>query len=147
MRVSLEQLLETASATGFRPEILEKVIQLMHLLGSLQDHPFLRGKFALRGGTALNLFHFEIPRLSVDIDMDYIGATDVEVMKVERPVFEKSIQAVCSREGFTTRWIPQGHAGGKWQLRYQSAYGGEGNLELDINYMFRVQLWPIEYRD
>ena len=28
--------------------------------------------FALHGGTAINLFHFDMPRLSVDIDLTYI---------------------------------------------------------------------------
>jgi predicted nucleotidyltransferase component of viral defense system len=29
-------------------------------------------KFALHGGTAINLFHLNMPRLSVDIDLTYI---------------------------------------------------------------------------
>jgi hypothetical protein len=32
MKLSLEHLLDTANKTGFRPEILEKAIQLMHLM-------------------------------------------------------------------------------------------------------------------
>jgi len=32
---------------------------------------------------------------------------------------------------------------GKWLLRDQSVYGGNENLELDLNYMFRIPLWPI----
>ena len=35
------------------------------------------------------------------------------------------------------------HAGGKYLLRYESAAGGGGNLELDVNYMYRVPLWPL----
>ncbi len=60
MRVSLERLLETADATGFRPEMLEKAIQLMHLLQSIQEHPDLEDKLVLKGGTALNLFYFDV---------------------------------------------------------------------------------------
>lgn len=32
--------------------------------------------FALHGGTAINLFHNEMPRLSVDIDLTYIPLED-----------------------------------------------------------------------
>jgi len=32
--------------------------------------------FALHGGSAINLFHFEMPRLSVDIDLTYIPFSD-----------------------------------------------------------------------
>lgn len=34
--------------------------------------------FALHGGTAINLFHYDMPRLSVDIDLTYLGVEDRE---------------------------------------------------------------------
>ncbi len=34
--------------------------------------------------------------------------------------------------------MPEEHAGGKWSLRYESAPGRTGNLEVDLNFMFRV---------
>jgi len=103
MRFSRELLVREAEATGFRPEILEKVFQLLHLLKSLLSHPYLRNRIVLKGGTALNLFYFDVPRLSVDIDLNYIGAVDREVMLRQRPKVEEALQAVCSREGFTIR--------------------------------------------
>ena len=63
MRVSPERLGAEAEATGFQPELLEKTFHLLGLLGAVDSHPFLRGKFALKGGTALNLFVFDVPRL------------------------------------------------------------------------------------
>jgi hypothetical protein len=64
-------------------------------------------------------------------------------MLSERPKVEDAITAVCGRQRFAIRRIPEDHAGGKWLLRYDSAMGQGGNLELDLNYMFRVPLWPI----
>lgn len=32
--------------------------------------------FAIKGGTAINLFHFNLPRLSVDIDLVYLPVED-----------------------------------------------------------------------
>ena len=80
MRFSRELLTREAQATGFRPEILEKVFQLLHLLQSFLRHPFLRDRIVLKGGTALNLFYFDVPRLSVDIDLNYVGAVDRQTM-------------------------------------------------------------------
>jgi len=68
-------------------------------------------------------------------------------MLAERPKVEEAVSAVCQREGFVIRRIPGDHAGGKWQLRYQSALGQGGNLEIDLNFMFRVPLWPVVIRD
>ncbi len=147
MRISKEKLLAEAELTGFRAEILEKVIHLLNLLETLNSHPFLKNRLALKGGTALNLFVFPLPRLSVDIDLNYIGTVDRESMLAERPKVEEAITAVCQREGLAIRRIPGDHAGGKWQLRYQSALGLGGNLEIDLNFMFRVPLWPVVKRD
>lgn len=142
MKISRERLQAEAEVTGFRPEVLEKVLLLLHLLETIQAHPFLRGKLALKGGTALNLFLFDVPRLSVDIDFNYAGAQTREEMMAERPRLEDSLRAVFAREGFLVARVPADHSGGRWALRYQSALGGWGNLEVDLNFMFRIPLWP-----
>ena len=107
-----------AAATGFRPEMLEKVIHLLGLLEGFTRHPYLKNRIALEGGTALNLFIFDLPRLSVDIDVNYIGAPDRETMLAERPKVEQAIAAVCGRRDFAIQRIPEDHAGGIWRLRY-----------------------------
>ena len=147
MRISHEKLIAQAEATGFRADVLEKVAHLLELLKALSRHPFLKGKLALKGGTALNLFVFNVPRLSVDIDLNYIGAADRESMLAERPKIEQAAQAVFTRQGLTVRRMPTEHAGGKWSLRYQSAAGQMGNLEVDLNFMYRIPLWPITKAD
>jgi predicted nucleotidyltransferase component of viral defense system len=147
MRLSPQKLRREAEATGFRPEVLEKAIQLLSLLERLQSHPFLKGKLALKGGTALNLFLWDLPRLSVDIDLNYVGALERGKMEEQRPKVQQAVQAVCSREGIDVARVPTDHAGGKWRLRYASALTGSGNLELDLNFMFRVPLWPVAQRD
>ncbi len=81
MNFSRETLIAEANRTGFRAEILEKVIRLIlekvirliDLLNSFSNDEYLASRIALKGGTALNLFHFDLPRLSVDIDSNYIG--------------------------------------------------------------------------
>jgi predicted nucleotidyltransferase component of viral defense system len=147
MKISREKLMSESQATGFRPEVLEKVMQLLNLLEGFNQHPFLKGRWVLKGGTALNLFLFDVPRLSVDIDLNYIGALDRDTMLAERPKIEQAVQAVCSREGMSITRVPDDHAGGKWRLRYDSALGEGGNLEVDLNFMFRVPLWPIVISD
>ena len=136
------ELKREAAATGFRVEVLEKVIRLMELLGSLRSHPFLKHRVVLKGGTALNLFLSDIPRLSVDIDLNYIGAADRATMMAERSKIEQAIQAVCGRLSIQVKRVPLDHAGGKWRLSYTTASGRPGTLELDMNFMLRTPLWP-----
>ena len=143
MRISPEKLLAEAQATGFRPDVLEKVAHLLGLLDAIRSHPFLRDRLALKGGTALNLFVFDVPRLSVDIDLNYVGAESRSAMLEERPRLEEALQAVFGREDFTVRRMPSEHAGGKWSLRYPTAAGQTGRIDVDVNYMYRVPLWPV----
>ena len=140
--LSSQELLREAAATGFQAEPLEKVVQLLDLLESLRSHPFLKERVVLKGGTALNLFIFKARRLSVDIDLNYIGAADRDVMLSERPKIEQAVQAVCGRLGMQVRRAPTEHAGGKWRLSYPNAWGRPGTLELDINFLLRTPLWP-----
>jgi predicted nucleotidyltransferase component of viral defense system len=94
MKISSETLIAQAEATGFRPDMLEKVALLLQLLNVIHSHPFLKDRIVLKGGTALNLFIFDVPRLSVDIDLNYVGAADRETMLGERPKIEKALHAV-----------------------------------------------------
>jgi predicted nucleotidyltransferase component of viral defense system len=120
MMISQQRLMAEATATGFRPEILEKVIHLLNLLENFRAHPFLKDRCVLKGGTALNLFLFDVPRLSVDIDLNYIASADRKVMLEEKPKIEKALTDVFAREGFALSRQPAEHAGGKWRLTYPS---------------------------
>ena len=142
-----QELMREAADTGFQKDPFEKVIRLTELLESLRSHPFLKPRIALKGGTALNLFVFDVPRLSVDIDLNYIGAADRETMLEERPKVDQAVQAVCGRLGLQVKRIPPDHAGGKWRLSYTTASGRPGTLELDVNFMLRTPLWPHAVRD
>lgn len=144
MKISKAHLLNMAKELNYDAFTLEKVILLIDLLKQINEHHYLKDKFVLKGGTALNLFHFDLPRLSVDIDLNYIGSVDINIMKNEREQIEQAITAVCEREGYKLRRMPTEHAGGKFIANYSSALGNRsGNLAIDLNFMFRLPLWPV----
>ena len=146
--VPLEALRATARSLGFREYQLEQTAQLIGLLGALQEHPLLRDSLVLKGGTALNLFVWDAPRLSVDIDLNYMQADQsLTAMQAARPRVEEAVQEVCRRRDLVVRSVPQAHAGGKWALRYPSAFVGNAMVAFDLNFMFRQSLWPTVSRD
>ena len=147
MKISKQELLREAQIEKFRPEILEKVWLLFEVLEEISKHPFLKNRVALKGGTALNLFYFKVPRLSVDIDLNYIGSVERSKMLLERPMIEKALEAVFSKVGLYIIRVPKKHAGGKWQLKYRSHLNEQGNLEVDLNYMFRLPIYELEKKD
>lgn len=137
-----------AKEHGYRPENLEKVYRLLNLIETFMEIPYLRDRLVLKGGTALNLFHAErLPRLSVDIDFNYIGSLNREVMQQERIELESIIHDVCQRSGYELDRNPRAHAGGKMIWAYPSASGNKGRIEIDLNYLFRVPLWKPEVRE
>lgn len=142
-----EELQRAAAEGGFDTESYEKVSVLVALLEGVRSHPYLGPRMVLKGGTALNLFVLDLPRLSVDIDLNYVGVADRETMLAERPHVERAIEQVCGRQGVTVKRVPSDHAGGKWRLSHTSALGGTRTLELDINFVLRTPLWPIEFSD
>jgi hypothetical protein len=93
------------------------------------------------------LFVLDLPRLSVDIDLNYVGASDRETMLAERPRVEQALQQVAGRMGLTVKRVPVEHAGGKWRLTYATALGRQGSIEVDVNFMLRTPLWPVAPKD
>jgi predicted nucleotidyltransferase component of viral defense system len=64
-----------SDATGFHKDVIEKVHRLITILEFINGNSFLRERLVLKGGTALNLTIFNMPRLSVDIDMSTMPET------------------------------------------------------------------------
>lgn len=147
MILSKERLLKEKKNLSYRHEIIEKVVWLIELLSAIADDSYLTTRLALKGGTALNLFHFDLPRLSVDADLNYIGAVDRKLMLEERPEVENRMKNLFERMGLKMMRYPKEHAGGKMVWRYPSALGNQGNIEVDLNFMYRIPLLPIEHRD
>lgn len=73
-----------AKEMGFVRDTFEKVCRLADVLSFMESDPLLSDSLALKGGTAINLTVFDLPRLSVDIDMDFAKDVPREVMLQER---------------------------------------------------------------
>jgi predicted nucleotidyltransferase component of viral defense system len=147
LRISDQELKLEAKIRGYRPEILEKVYRLLDLLEQFMAVPYLSERLALKGGTAINLFcSASFPRLSVDLDFNYIGNIERDLLRKEREELEAIIFDICRRRQYELHRNPSAHAGGKSVLIYQSVMGNKGRLEIDLNYIFRVPLWDVVWQ-
>ena len=115
--------MDVMSTDEFEPRIVDKVERLLDLLDEMECHPALKDKLALHGGTAINLFMLDVPRLSVDIDVSYIGSVSREDMLVDRPHIETGIEAVARALGYAVEPHSGGHAGRTFLLRYRGDWG------------------------
>lgn len=89
-----ELLARQARALDFPPHTYEKVARLTEVLRFLNETPEMRGALVLKGGTAINLTMFRLPRLSVDIDLDFAQNLPREEMlaRRERPCGQQALR-------------------------------------------------------
>lgn len=140
-RVTRPSLLGSA---GYPAQSVEKVERLLELLGEIEGHPYLSPRLRLHGGTALNVFHLSMPRLSVDADLTYMGKVDLAEYQAERPDVERAVMALCEHLGYrvTTSGKTE-HAGRTLKLLYH--YGDQPDLiKVDLIYLNRAPLLGAE---
>lgn len=123
----------------FDESTLDKVYRLLELLDEIERHPALRGKVALHGGTAINLFMLDVPRLSVDIDLSYIGALERVAMLEERPVIERSLCEVAKTLGYKVALNAAEHAGSTFHLSYRGPKRDD-HVKIDVTFLNRSVL-------
>jgi len=141
---SAQTLQRIAAETRLPAATLEKVLRLLDVLQAIAEDRDLKSRVALKGGTALNVFHLRLDRLSVDIDLNYVGAVDRAAMEADRPLVDEALLRLLEAQGYQVRRQPPGHAGGKWVARYSSALGGGASIEVDLNYMARGPLFGVQ---
>lgn len=73
-----------SSVTGFQPDIIEKACRLAFLLKEINNHHLLSKEIVLKGGTAINFLYLPLPRLSVDLDFNFIGSIKKDEKDLKR---------------------------------------------------------------
>ncbi len=137
----------TAKELGFVRDTLEKVCRLVDVLKFFESDELLADALALKGGTAINLTIFDLPRLSVDIDLDYCKSIDRDEMLADREIVSNKISKYMTANGYTLSPKSKNyHALDSFVYEYINAGGVKDNLKIEINYMLRCHVFPIEKR-
>lgn len=136
-----------AKELGFVRDTFEKVCRLVDVLSFMSGDPVLSGSLALKGGTAINLVFFDLPRLSVDIDLDYARDVPRDTMLEERTLITDHIKKYMSANGYSlSPRSKQYHALDSFVYEYINAGGMRDNLKIEINYMLRCHVLPVCFR-
>lgn len=136
-----------AKELGFVRDTFEKVCRLTDVLNFISEDTFLSDRLALKGGTAINLTVFDLPRLSVDIDLDFCKNIDREKMITERKNITEHIDKFMSASGYSlSRKSKQYHALDSFVYEYINSGGAKDNIKIEINYMLRCHVFPLAKR-
>ncbi len=136
---------QKAIESGFNRDTYEKVLRLIEVLSFINSDLFLKERLALKGGTAINLLYFNVPRLSVDIDLDYTVSSDVDQMKHDREKINHRISDYMNQQGYTKNKVDRSSF--ILDSNYFTYVNNSGNLDrikLDINYVMRAHIYPTE---
>jgi predicted nucleotidyltransferase component of viral defense system len=126
---------------AFSDAYRQQVALLVHVLPLIADET----DFALKGGTAINLFIRDMPRLSVDIDLTYLPvstrpqalkAIDA-AMKRRADVIEKSIPGTRVAKGF----LQKENVVTKLVVR-----SGRVQIKIEVTPVLRGSVFPPEMR-
>jgi predicted nucleotidyltransferase component of viral defense system len=142
MKYSASYMSEIARTTGFDPANLEKALHLKEILREFARHPFLQRRLVLKGGTAVNLFMLDLPRLSVDVDLNYVGQIERAEMLKERSLLQQAVTQVCRGLGYQLQAGTNEHALREYYLGFTNHADRNDHIQVEINFLMRTCALP-----
>ena len=143
--ISKAFLEKTAMETGFLRDNLEKVFRLCYILQYLHSDALMSDCLLLKGGTAINLTVFDLPRLSVDIDLDFAQDCDRnEMLRMRAQINAKLLNYMFAQAYALSPNTKNPHSLDSWVFYFQNAAGNRDNIKVEINYSMRSHVLPAE---
>jgi|LSQX01.2.fsa_nt_gb predicted nucleotidyltransferase component of viral defense system len=136
-----------AKQYGFVRDTFEKTCRLISVLEFIQQDEWLAELLSLKGGTAINLTIFDLPRLSVDIDLDFSINVTKDEMRYKRQNISLRLAKHMENSGYRlSDKTRKHHALDSFVYDYVNAGGVRDNLKIEINYMLRCHVLPLTIR-
>ena len=102
----------------------------------------------LKGGTAINLTIFNLPRLSVDIDLDYIPNDSREEMLKIREQLSLRLKEHMEDEGYLLNSGSRvSHSLDAFYFQYTNCAGNRDMIKIEINYSLRSHVLDSDNRN
>jgi len=118
-------------------------VDTVRLLLEAAPEVFRADCFAMKGGTALNLFVQDMPRLSVDIDVVYVSREKSREVALAEIASELAAMRLRLKGRGLTADIPTSRTGDETKLSMRRA---REEVKIEINHVFRGTMLPIEKR-
>ena len=137
-----------ATQYGFIRDTFEKVLRLKEILEYFNTQEYLSNHLILKCGTAINLTVFDLPRLSVDIDMDYVPNDSREDMLIAREKITEIINRYMEKEGYSLSQTSRfSHSLDAFHFNYINSGGNKDMIKIELNYLLRAHILEPTYRD
>jgi predicted nucleotidyltransferase component of viral defense system len=136
---------QQAHKTGFIRDNLEKIYRLVDILEYINRNPLLKDCLTLKGGTAINLTIFNMPRLSVDIDFDFcLSVSREDMLKYRQRIMEDLFKYLASQGYYLNSEKGKSpHSLDSWVFWYINSPGNKDNIKVEVNYSMRNHILPL----
>ncbi len=137
---------ELSESTDFNRGPLEKAYRLLALVKEMDANPMLRRGLALKGGTAIQFIYMGAKRLSVDVDLNYIGSAEKETMQKERLEIRGILDRLFRSQDYRFDKPRAMYLEEQFELGYTTVAGSADKLKVEINYGERVPVLEMKRR-
>ena len=143
MNYSKEYISRLGTETGFISSNIEKVLRLLDVLNYVfNELDSEHQKLVLKVGTAINLLMTSLSRLSVDIDLDYIGFLEKEKVEIDREEILNRIDSFMIKEGYSISLKSrESKILTSRTYSYTNAFGNKDNIKVEINFIDRIHIF------
>lgn len=117
----------------------------VELLVRVLPHVAAEECLALKGGTAINLFVRDMPRLSIDLDLVYASVNERAIALREIDGALARIKAAIKRAMRDVRVVESASEAGSATTLYVSR--GRIEIKVEVNFVLRGTVYPGEVRD
>ena len=117
----------------------DNYINTVRLLLAIAPAVFRSPRFAMKGGTALNLFVQDLPRLSVDIDVVFIDHTldrEAALQAIGEDLL--AAKSLINKMGYRTS-LPTNKSGDDVKLLVEAP---DARVKVEVNFVFRGTMLP-----
>jgi Nucleotidyl transferase AbiEii toxin, Type IV TA system len=118
-------------------------VDTVRLLLAIAPAVFASGRFAMKGGTALNLFVQEMPRLSIDLDLVFVDHRPDRQAALQAIAQELAkVQSALAGKGYRAH-LPANAEGDDVKLVVSN---DTAQVKVEVNVVFRGTALPVETR-
>ena len=101
----------------------------------------------MKGGTVFNLTAVELPRLSVDIDLDYAENVTCEELSAVKEKISKRLTNYMFQEGYSLIDMREYFALTSFVFSYINCIGNRDNINVEVNYLDLCHILPLEKKN
>jgi len=147
--INMKEIEGLAKKLKFNGPTIEQVMWMSTILYHLMQTQFKKD-FALIGGSAIAFLYGKIYRLSIDIDMDYIGNPDLgrhdssDIKEIQKKHIS-IIKDISKKLKLKTKVLDQDDSRFlQIQLEYKSEYGPVKSVDFDLSYRYCHSVFPVK---